>query len=132
VDADALLMKDAGLLEIYLETDEANRAPALEGLTRVLNDLWSKGVGDDELAAVKAMAKANLLRDNETKDNRCSNLAFWESMGLGADFLDRLPAEIEAVTLAEVNDTIRAVLDPDKAHLVIVGPDDIGGLAPVR
>ena len=132
VDADALLMKDAGLLEIYLETDEANRAPALEGLTRVLNDLWSKGVGDDELAAVKAMAKANLLRDNETKDNRCSNLAFWESMGLGADFLDRLPAEIEAVTLAEVNDTIRAVLDPDKAHLVIVGPHDIGGLAPVR
>jgi len=132
VDADALLMKDAGLLEVYLETDEANRTPALSGLTRVVNDLWSRGIGDEELAAVKAMAKSNFLRDNETKDNRCSNLAYWESMGLGADFLDRLPAEIEAVTIGEVNDFIHAFLDPDKAHLVIVGPDDIGADAPVR
>lgn len=132
VDADAQLMKDAGLLEVYLETDEANRAPALEGLTRMLNDLWRKGIGNEELAAVKAMARANLLRDNETKDKRCSNLAFWEGMGLGADFFERLPAEIEAVTLAEVNDYIRAVLDPDKAHLVVVGPDDVGGSPPTR
>jgi len=132
VDADAILMKDAGLLEVYLETDEGNREPALAGLTRVLDDLWSRGIGDEELAAVKAMAKANFLRDNETKDSRCSNLAFWESVGLGADFLDRLPDEIEAVALAEINDYIRAVLGPDRAHLVIVGPKDIGGPSPAR
>ena len=132
VDADALLMKEAGLLEAYLETDEANREPALGGLTRVLDDLWNKGIGDEELAGVKAMAEANLLRDNETKDSRCSNLAFWEGMGLGADFLERLSAEIEAVTVVEINAYIRVVLDPGKAHLVIVGPDDIDTAAPAR
>jgi zinc protease len=132
VDADALLMKDAGLLEVYLETDEGSCAPALQGLTRVVTDLWSQGAGNEELAAAKAMALANLLRDNEARDSRCSNMAFWECQGLGADFLQRLPTEIEAVTLAEVNDYIRAVLDPDKAHLVIVGPGDVAVIPPLR
>jgi zinc protease len=132
VDADAALMKDAGLLEVYLETDADNRTAALEGLTRVLTGLWSAGIGDEELAAVKAMAKANLLRDNETKDNRCLNLAFWEGMGLGLDFFERLPAEIDALTPLDVNAFIRAVLDPHKSHLVIVGPEDIGPDVPAR
>jgi zinc protease len=125
--AQAMLFKDAGLLEVYLEADEAKKDAALAGLTSIIKDVWTNGVPDDELAVLKIMTRADLLRDNETNDNRGTNLAFWAAMGLGPNFLDRLQAEIEAVTLAEFNDYLRAQLDPDKAHLVIVGPADVGG-----
>jgi hypothetical protein len=73
------------------------------------------------------------LRDNETKDRRCSNRAFGEALGLGADFLGRIPAEIDSISVEEFNAYLRAYLDMDRASLVIVGPNDvIDGSAPGR
>ena len=125
VAAEATLFKEAGLLEIYLETDPARAGLAAARLKQVLSELTEHGIDAEELQTAKAMAKANALRDNETKDRRCSNRAFWEAAGLGADFLERLAAEVDSVSGEEFQAFVRTCLNPDQASLVVVGPADI-------
>jgi len=133
VAADATLLRESGLLEVYLETDDAQKIPAASRLKQVLADLGDKGIDSEELEAAKTMTKANILRDNETKDRRCSNRAFGEVLGLGGDFLGRFPAEIDSISAEEFNAYLQAYLDMGEASLVIVGPnDEIDGSAPNR
>jgi len=125
VAAEATLFREAGLLEAYLETDPARAGLAAARLKQVLSELTERGIEEEELLAAKAMTKANALRDNETKDRRCSNRAFWEAAGLGADFLERLAVEVDSVSGEEFHAFVRTWLHPDRASLVVVGPADI-------
>jgi len=122
VNAQATQMRDAGILEAYLETDAAKTGPASEALKKVLTGLFEKGLGEDELQIAKVSATAQFLRLNETKDKRASTFAIFEGLGLGYDFFSKFSQDIEAVTLAEMNSYIKNILGPEKASLVVVGP----------
>lgn len=125
IDADVTLQKEGGLLEVFLETDDERKDAAAAGLRGVLAAAATDEIAPAELAALKAMAGANFLRDNETKDRRCPNLAVWEAQGLGADALERLPAEIETISAANLNAYLKEVLDLGRAKIVVVGPRDV-------
>jgi len=122
VSAQALLMKDGGLLEAYLEVDAAKKDPARDALRKALVDLYEKGVGPDELAETKAMVTTEFLRANETRDRRTGMLGFFEAVGLGCEYFAAFPKEIEAVTTDEINAFIRSFADPANASSVLVGP----------
>jgi zinc protease len=135
VGAVATLNREAGILEAYLETDEARKDRAAARLREVLTEAWERGVGSEEMATLKAMARADFWRDNETRTRRAPNLAYWEAVGLDAEFYFRLPEEVDAVTVAEFNAYLRASLDPERASRVVVGPNDVAALdspAPAR
>jgi zinc protease len=122
VGARATLMKEAGLLEAYLETEAAKAGQAQDALQRAMGDFYEKGVGEDELAAAKILVKADFLRANETKGSRAHSLCLFESMGLGYEFLSLYSSELDSVSLDDVIAYIRAYLSPERAHLVVVGP----------
>lgn len=122
VNAQVTQMKDAGILEAYLETDATKTGAASEDLKKVLAELYEKGLGEEELQIAKVNAKAQFLRLNETKDKRASTFVIFEGTGLGYDFFMKFPKEIEAVTLADLNTHIKNILAPEKASLVVVGP----------
>jgi zinc protease len=125
IDADVTAEKEAGLLEVYLETDEGREAAAGAALENALEKVRTADIGPDELEGARTMTKARILRDNETKDRRCQNRAVWEALGLGADFLERFAAEVESVTAAELADYLAKALDLEHASLVVVGPKDL-------
>ncbi len=125
IDTVATPQKEAGLLEVFLETDETKKDAAAAALHKVLVDLGANGVDREEFEALKTMTKANFLRDNETKDRRCSNLAVWEALGLGAEYLYGFPGEIDAVSAQEFQAFVRETLDLDRASMIIVGPKDL-------
>jgi len=110
------------LLEAFLETEHAKTEKAREALREVLTELHAKGVDGDELVMTKNFAKAQILRGNETKGNRSLTLAFYETVGLGYGFLERIMGEIDSVTLDEINDFIRSNLAPKDSLFVIIGP----------
>lgn len=122
VNARATLFRDGGVLEAYLETDQTKKESALEELKKVLDDLYTNGIGEEELEVTKVYYKSTLLRENETKDQRTQTIAELEALGLGNDFLTKIFQEIDAVTTDEMNAFIKDVLDPAKAFELIIGP----------
>lgn len=130
IGADVSPQGEAGLLEVYLETDEPKKGAAAAALREALFEVKTQGVGPEEFAALKAMTKTNFFRDSEAKDRRCSDLAVWEALGLGAEYLLRFPDEIDAVSAEEFQAFIRETLDLDRASIVVVGPKDLGSQDP--
>jgi predicted Zn-dependent peptidase len=115
-------LQEGGVLEAYLETAAAKKEQAREALWSTLDDLCRSGIAEEELQEAKNVAKTAFMRDNESKAARAGTLAFLEAEGLGLEFFDGLFAEIDAVTLDEINAAIKEILAPGKALEVIVGP----------
>jgi predicted Zn-dependent peptidase len=115
VNSRATQMKDGGILEAYLETDKEKKEVSLEALKNVLSDLFEKGITEEELEVAKIYTKASFLRNNETKETRARNLASYEALGLGYEFLSGFFLEIDAIGLDEMNTYINDVLHPEKA-----------------
>jgi len=113
-----------GLLEAYLETENAKRGQAVTALDAVLTSLHDKGVTDDELRLTKSLARGHLLRAFEAKKPKAQVLGHWRVLGLEFDGLPDALEGIEAVTAAELNAFIAEVLDPERSLLVVVGGRD--------
>lgn len=122
VNSRAFLLKDGGILEAYLETDQSKQESASAELKKTIEYLYQNGISEEELSIAKIHSKGMAIRENETKDEKTYNLAFLEGLGLGYDFLNRILAEIEATTLEEFNAFILEVLNPEKAVSITVGP----------
>ena len=122
VNSRAFYMKEGGMLEAYLETDQAKKDLATEELKKTIQDLYQNGITAEELSVTKVLSQGEVIRENETKEAKSYNLTFMEAIGLGYEFLNRVLSEIEATTLEEFNAFIRDVLDPEKAVSITVGP----------
>ncbi|MGB2908558.1 MAG: pitrilysin family protein [Candidatus Aminicenantaceae bacterium] len=110
------------LLEAFLETEHSKTEKARDALQAALLELHEKGIDSQELEMTKNYAKAQILRDNETKVSRSRTLAFYETVGLGYTFLADILEEIDSVTLDEMNGFIRSGLAPQDCLFVIIGP----------
>jgi zinc protease len=119
-------MKEGGLLEIYLETDESKLAAAEQSLLNLLDDLLKEGITEEELAMTKTYVKAAFLRHNENKISRAWTFSAFLSMGFDVGFLQDYFRFLDEVSLEEMNDFIRRVLDPSKRSRIIVGPEPSG------
>lgn len=125
IDAKATHMSAGGFLEAYLETDNIKSAAALSELNKIFQDLFEKGITEEELQATKINAKTHFIRGNETKEIRVQNFDFFEASELGVDFASAFLQEIDKITLDEINAYIQNVLPPEKRTMVIVGPKKI-------
>lgn len=123
VNSRADQMREGGFIEAYLETENTKKDTALEELEKVMLALYEKGLTKEDLEATKIHTQADFLRNNETRDTRLSSMAYFEAMNLGYDFVNRYFEEINATTLEEMNSFIRAVLDPEKAVRITIGPE---------
>jgi zinc protease len=126
VDSRLTWTRNSGILEAYLETENAKAERASAALDGVLRELWEKGVGEEEFEATKTMAKAVFLRLAETKAERSRLLGQLELLGLGFEHISGIFGAVDAVTREDLDSYIRTVLDPGKALKITVGP---GGTA---
>lgn len=122
VNSEATYLKEGGIIRAYLETKNENKQKALESLQKVLQLLNEKGISEEELQATKMSSRANFLRLNETKEARVSTLSDFEALGLGYEFFDRFSAEVDAVSLEEMNVFLKEILNPEEKVEVVVGP----------
>ncbi|MHB8054988.1 MAG: M16 family metallopeptidase [Candidatus Aminicenantales bacterium] len=116
------MFRRAGFLSAVLETDAAKTEIARGELEAVLRDFREKGISAEEFEAGRAVAGADFLRANEIKGRRASTLGFFETSGLGAEYINLFSAELDSLTLDEINAEIKRLFDPGRASWVIVGP----------
>ena len=129
VDAELTWTKSSGILEAYLETENAKSTPAGMALDRTLSDICEKGVTEEELRTTKTMAKARFLRSTEAKTPRLRAVGLFEALGLGYEHLSGIVAAVDAVTLEAMNAFIREALAPGRSLRVTVGPEPAGPTA---
>lgn len=123
VNSNLTMLKQGGMIEAYLETDQTKKDKALNSLQGILHLLYQEGVTEEELETTKVYTKASFLRGIETKENRTHILASFEALGLGYEFLYRIPQEIEKIEVEEFNTFLKNYLDPQKEIQVIIGPE---------
>jgi zinc protease len=113
-----------GILEAYIETENTKQETAFNSFKQVLNEVYTKGLTPEELDTNKSFTKSSLLIQNETKQDRVGSTGFYETMGLGYDFFNKVFKTIDAITLEDLNTFIHQHLDPEKAVYVVIGPND--------
>lgn len=121
INAVATQTRRSGIFEVYLETEVAKTTLALKALRDAVNKLFEEGVSQEEFELTKAQTKSQFLRANEAKEVRAKNVAFFEAVGLGCEFLTGFFSEVDSLSLEELNSCIKEVLNPEKAIQIVVG-----------
>lgn len=116
-------MNDAAILRVYLKTDNSKKEKALQALKEIMTELYREGITQEEFLATKIRSRAYFLRNNETKEARTYNMAFFESIGPGFEFLEGFFNSLDSITKEEFNSYIKEVLEPGRLLQVIVGPE---------
>jgi zinc protease len=112
-----------GPLEIVLGTNPANARKAAEALVREVTRLRDRGITPRERDEAVAYLTGRFPLRLETNTGMADVLWATEFYRLGADYLDRYGDHYRAVTVDQANQAARTHLHPDRATLVIAGPD---------
>lgn len=91
-----------GMLMAYIGTAKANLERAEEGLWGQIRLLRETPVTPEELDRARNSLRGSYLRSKENNASRARNLAVHHTLGLGADYMDRLQEEIQAVTSRDI------------------------------
>ncbi len=78
---------------------------------------------DEELADVKGFMTGYLPLSVETSRGLAANMLHMEYYGLGLDYLQKLPAAVEAVTKEDVQEMARKHLSAEDCVVVVTGPE---------
>jgi zinc protease len=113
---------DPGYLGAYLATSPPKAEQALQGIERILQEVWQRGISPEELARAKAYLIGNYAIGLQGPLALASTMAFDERYGLGEDFYRRYPREIEGVTREDVMRVARKYIDLNSYTVVIVRP----------
>ncbi len=96
---------------------------AIAAMLGEINRLASHLVTPTELADSKSFILGRLPLQLETNEGVAGMLAAIELYGLGQDYLQSLPEQINAVTRADVRSTAARLLDSEKYVLAVAGPE---------
>ncbi|MBI2015627.1 MAG: insulinase family protein [Candidatus Rokubacteria bacterium] len=111
---------DPAFVVTYVGTAPESAAAAEAGVLAELERARAAAPGEDELARAKAYVLGALAMDRRTNARRAWHLAFFEAVGLGADFPERYARAIEAVTAADVAAAARRYLA--RPTIVVLAP----------
>jgi zinc protease len=113
--------EEPGLFQAYIGTSPENRQGAIDGILEEMRAMRDRGCTAEELANAKAYLTGSFVFNLETPSQLADFLVECERFNLGPDYIERYPALLRAVTVAEVGRVARAYLDPDAAAVVVVG-----------
>ena len=110
--AASLLGVDAGCLYFYLGTAPEQLDEARCVLEATLNRLAREGMPADALERARSTALTARVLSLQSCGKRCSGMAVNTLLGLGADYDDRVPDMLRAVTPESMNRFLAGVLSP--------------------
>ena len=113
---------DTGTFNIYTGVDPKNAVEALKIAIRELMQLRDEGVTSEELTKARELSKGRLLLRMEDTRSVSGWIGAQELLLDAVRSVDDVVAEMEAVTLDDLQRVARAILDPARLHLAVVGP----------
>ena len=112
--------RGAGRIVLHIGTAPQNVVAAEAGLRREVERLAGEPVPQDELERTKAYLSGSFVLDRRTNGRQSFYLAFYEAMGVGAEYVMQYPSLLEAVVATDVLRVARRhLVEP---AVVVVGP----------
>ena len=111
-----------GPLMIRAGVSPSNVARTIASIDEELTRLRADGLSAKELNESRQYIIGSMPRALETNAGIAGFLQTAEFFGLGLDYDERLPSLLHAVTLDDVNEAARRLLDPARATVVVAGP----------
>src|SRR3990170_650321 len=113
---------DTGAFSVYLGVDPKNAAQALQVVLAELARLRQDGPSGEELTKARELSKGRLLLRMEGTRNVSGWIGGQELLLGTVRSAEQAVAEMEAVTLEDLQRLARELIVPDQLHLAIVGP----------
>ncbi|MEQ1572889.1 MAG: pitrilysin family protein [Vicinamibacterales bacterium] len=111
-----------GPLIVRAGVSPANVDRAIRSIDEELTNMMREGPTEKELDESRQYLIGSMPRNLETNLGIANFLQTAEFFGLGLDHDLRLPGLLQAVSLGDVHDAARRVLDPARAAVVVAGP----------
>jgi zinc protease len=121
VSADFSAWRGGGMFQVFVGANPANANAAIALVDQIVGDVHSRGVTQDEVDEAKRYLTGSYSLMLASSIGEAVLLLDAENYGLGLDYPDRRNAQIQAVTLADVNAAARRYLAPEKAAVVLSG-----------
>jgi predicted Zn-dependent peptidase len=120
---------DTGLFGIYAGLSKQNVNEVLDLIFKQVRDIQIEGVKKEELYRAKEQLKGSLFLSLENVNTRMSRLGK-SQLYLGKVFTpEEIADKVNKVTIGDIQELAREILDPDGFSLASIGPwDDCGSL----
>ena len=125
VQADFLTQRDPGLISLMAATATSNLVQAKGSIFARIAGLRSAGMSDAELEIAKRSLLGQYAFQSETVAGRATSYGFYFSAS-DAQFAAKYPECAQAVTNEDIIRVARKYLDPGRAVVLTVGPDQGG------
>jgi zinc protease len=127
----------AGSWEAKTFTRTAETVKTLKVILSEVHELHDHPITQNELQTAKSYLIGHLALQFESSDSVAAQVLDLMVYGLPLDYWNRFPAEVEALTVEDVQAAIRRTLDPDRPVIVLVGNvedfmKDLKKLGPAR
>ena len=124
--ADFVTQHDPGLINIIASAKPADLPKAREAILAKLTQMSTSPVETFDIDRAKRSLLGQYAFQNETVGGRAGTLGFYYAVS-DASFAARYEAMVQAVTPEAVMQVAKKYMDPAKAVIVTVGPDQGGG-----
>ena len=113
---------DTGMLHLYAASDPDRADELLAVIDRVVTDLQSTPVLDDELRRVRQMCLADFHIHLQTHEDRVFRFALDYLYDIDADEIEQYPNRIRAITAPDIQRAAQTYLDRSKRVVSLVTP----------
>ncbi|MGH3119396.1 MAG: M16 family metallopeptidase, partial [Gaiellales bacterium] len=113
---------DAGAFNVYTGVDPKNAVAALVLVLAELARIRDEGPTAEELTKARELSKGRLMLRMEDTRNVSGWIGAQELLMGNVRSIEDAVAEMDAVTLEDLQRVAREIIDPSKLHLAVVGP----------
>ncbi|HET8943206.1 MAG TPA: pitrilysin family protein [Dehalococcoidia bacterium] len=113
---------DTGTFNVYTGVDPKKAQEAVSVIVEELQRLSEAGVTEAELTKARELSKGRLLLRMEDTRNVGGWIGAQELLLGTVRSVDQAVAEMDAVTLEDMQRVARDIIDPEKLYLAVVGP----------
>ena len=110
---------EPGMFEVSTFTRHEKTADTILETKKLVQDLVDKGITDQELDSAKALLIGQFPSAVETADKLAYNLMVLRRYGISDDYLKYFQRDVQRLTKAEVNASIKKNLHPENLQIVI-------------
>jgi zinc protease len=114
--------KRQGTFIISMQTAPEDAQKATQSTISLLKDLQAKGVTESEVANAKRSLSSNYTVDLASPDEIAGATLGNAVYGLNPNEISEFPKKIRAVTLEQVNQVAKELIQPDRLVVVTAGP----------
>ncbi len=111
---------ETGIMNIYAGTSNDKLDEAIECIKKEVKDIGENGVTHEELVRVKEQLKGNFILGMESTTSRMTVMGKNMLLKGYVEEQDEVIRKIDAITLGEIKDTVKGILDWDKSAISIL------------